>query len=272
MTASVPRARTVAEAAPVPDLAIRADAVSKRYRVRDGKQAMLESVVRRFTAAKPPAEVWALREVSFTVARGEALAVIGANGAGKSTLLKILAGIAAPTSGTVDVGVRISTQLALGSGFHPYLTGRDNVFLQGTILGMTNAEVRRQFAPIVEFAGLDGAIDRPLWTYSTGMVARLGFAVAAHVACECLLLDEALAAGDLGFRERCDATLRRFRERGVTLVVVSHGRDDVKKLCDRALWLDGGRVRGFGACDAVLADYEAAMGPPRPQPVEAAQA
>ncbi len=240
------------------DDVIVAEQVSKRYRVRQGKRALLEDLVARLAGSAPDGrDLWALRDVSVAVARGESLAVVGANGAGKSTFLKILAGITAPTSGRVVVRARVSTQLALGSGFHPYLSGRDNVFLQGTILGMTNADVRRLLPSIVEFAGLDGAIDRPLWTYSTGMVGRLGFAIAAHVPFECLLLDEALAAGDLGFRERCEDTLLRFRTSGATLVVVSHGRDDLRRLCDRALWLDAGTVRASGAIGDVLAQYEA---------------
>ena len=237
--------------------AIVAEGISKRYRLRQGKQALIEEIFRRFTGTRTAArEMWALRDVSLSVARGESLAIIGANGAGKSTLLKILAGITTPTAGRVEVGVRLSTQLALGAGFHPYLTGRDNIFLQGTILGMSNAEVRRLLPRIVDFAGLDGAIERPLWTYSSGMITRLGFAVAAHVEFECLLLDEALSAGDLGFRERCENTLRRARESRATMVIVTHGSENVRKLCDRALWLDGGRVRAAGGVDEVVGAYE----------------
>jgi lipopolysaccharide transport system ATP-binding protein len=239
------------------DAAITAVALCKRYQARTGQQALLENVLRRLTGtmrARP--DVLALRDVSLEVARGEALAVVGTNGAGKSTLLKIIAGITTPTSGRVVVRTRIATQLALGSGFHPYLSGRDNVFLQGTILGMSNGDVRRLLPRIVEFAALEHAIDRPLWTYSSGMVARLGFAVAAHVDCECLLLDEALSAGDIGFRDRCEETLARFRRDGVTLLIVSHGSENVRKLCDRALWLDAGAVRGCGDVEPVLAEYE----------------
>jgi lipopolysaccharide transport system ATP-binding protein len=234
-----------------------AEGISKRYRLRQGKEALMEEIYRRFTGTRAPGrENWALRDVSLTVARGESLAIIGANGAGKSTLLKILAGITTPTSGRVEVSVRLATQLALGAGFHPYLSGRDNIFLQGTILGMTNTDVRRLLPRIVDFAGLDGAIERPLWTYSSGMITRLGFAVAAHVEFECLLLDEALSAGDLGFRERCENTLRRARDSRATLVIVSHGSENVRKLCDRALWLDGGRVRASGAVEEVVTAYE----------------
>ena len=261
MTATTPRPHVIV-----------AERVSKEYRLRQAKQALFEALVRRVSRTAAPARtVTALRDVSFTVAHGESLAVIGANGAGKSTLLKILAGITVPTSGRVEVRAQVATQLALGSGFHPYLSGRDNAFLQGTILGMSNAEVSRLLPRIVTFAGLEGAIDRPLWTYSTGMVARLGFAVAAHVEFECLLLDEALAAGDLGFRDRCEDTLRRFRSSGATLVVVSHGTENVRRLCDRALWLDGGCVRASGAVDDVVREYEAwAGGTPRRPRIEAA--
>ena len=238
-----------------------ADRVSKFYYLRQGKQALIEQAYKWLTGTLPKSrEVCALRDVSFRVRRGESLGVVGKNGSGKSTLLKILAGIAVPTCGEVQVAARVSTQLALGSGFHPYLTGRENVFLQGTILGMTNRHVQGLLPEIVKFAGLDGAIERPLWTYSTGMVARLGFSIAAHAEFEVLLLDEALSAGDLGFRERCQETLRGFRASGATLVIVSHGTDNLFELCDRALWLEHGNVRGLGPAAAVIEQYELSVG------------
>ena len=238
-----------------------ADRVSKFYYLRQGKQALIEQAYKWLTGTLPKSrEVCALRDVSFRVRRGESLGVVGRNGSGKSTLLKILAGIAVPTCGEVQVAARVSTQLALGSGFHPYLSGRENVFLQGTILGMTNRHVQGLLPEIVKFAGLDGAIERPLWTYSTGMVARLGFSIAAHAEFEVLLLDEALSAGDLGFRERCQETLRGFRASGATLVIVSHGTDNLFELCDRALWLEHGNVRGLGPAAAVIEQYELSVG------------
>jgi lipopolysaccharide transport system ATP-binding protein len=154
---------------------------------------------------------------------------------------------------------RVATQLALGSGFQPYLTGRDNVFLQGTLLGLTNRDIADREAAIIAFAGLEDAIDRPLWTYSSGMAARLGFAVATHARFDILLLDEALTAGDASFRERCSAALTGFRQAGKTLVIVSHGAESIRRLCDRALWLDHGRVQELGAADEVVTAYESVM-------------
>jgi len=237
--------------------AIRLERVSKRYRVREGRPALAESLYRRVIGSGAPAkEVWALRDVSFSVVRGESLGLVGSNGAGKSTLLKVIAGIATSTTGRVDVRGRVCTQLDLGAGFHPYLTGRENVFLQGTILGMSNRSLRDLFPRIIEFAGLDGAIDRQLWTYSSGMIARLGFAVAAHVAFEILLLDEAISAGDSRFRRRCEDTLHRFRASGGTLIIVSHATENLRALCDRGLWLDDGRVRGWGPAREIFDRYE----------------
>ncbi|MGH7899781.1 MAG: ABC transporter ATP-binding protein, partial [Candidatus Binatia bacterium] len=200
-----------------------AEGIGKVYRLHDGRESLLEMLALRLIGrARPREEIWALRDVTFSVRPGEWLAVIGANGAGKTTLLKILARIARPSTGSIEVRAAVATQFALGAGFHPYLSGRENVFLQGTILGMTNAEVRRLLPRILEFAGLEAAIDRPLWTYSSGMMARLGFAVAAHSEPELLLLDEALSAGDSAFREQCTQTFRDLRARGATVVLVSH--------------------------------------------------
>jgi ABC-type polysaccharide/polyol phosphate transport system ATPase subunit len=236
--------------------AITVERVSKAYRVAARQQALAQMLLLRMLGVRRPIhETWALEDVSFSVPQGKSLGVIGANGAGKSTLLKIIAGIAVPTSGTVRVRGAVSTQLALGAGFHPYLSGRENVFLQGSVLGMSNARIREIFPTIVEFAGLDGAIDRPLWTYSSGMTARLGFAVAAHVDFELLLLDEALSAGDLNFRERCEQTLRNFRAAGMTLVIVSHGLRSILELCDHAIWLEKGRVREQGPAREVADHY-----------------
>ncbi len=240
------------------DDVVMVEGLYKSYRARTHeREAMVETVV-RWMLGRPSRrrEIHALNGVSFRVKRGESLGIVGGNGAGKSTLLKILAGIAMPSSGTVEVHARVSTQLSLGSGFHPFLTGRENIYLQGTILGMTNRQIQSLVPAIVEFAGIEEAVDRQLWTYSTGMASRLGFAIAAHVRFELLLLDEALTTGDIEFRSRCDERLQSFRASGATLIIVSHGSENLRILCDRALWLDHGQVRAIGAAREIIDRYE----------------
>jgi lipopolysaccharide transport system ATP-binding protein len=238
------------------------EGLSKSYRSRNlARQAMVENLLRWMLGIDARRqEIRTLHNVSFRVARGESLGIVGSNGAGKSTLLKILAGIAAPSSGKVEVRARVSTQLGLGSGFHPYLTGRENIFLQGTVLGMTNRQMRSLIPAIVEFAGIEDALDRQLWTYSSGMTSRLGFAVAAHVQFELLLLDEALSAGDRAFRDRCTKTMQRFRSSGATMIIVSHGSENVRLLCDRAIWLDHGEIRAVGPAIEIVDRYEESVG------------
>jgi ABC-type polysaccharide/polyol phosphate transport system ATPase subunit len=241
---------------PLAPKTIEIERVSKVYRAEARSALAYELLLRNVGRRKRRTrEHWALRDVSLSVARGESLGVIGRNGAGKSTLLKIIAGIAVPTSGKVVVRGRIASQLALGAGFHPYLSGRENIFLQGSILGLSNERIRSMFSRIHEYSGIEDAIERPLWTYSTGMMGRLGFAVAAHVDFDLLLLDEALSAGDISFRDRCAETLREFRRRGSTLVVVSHGTQSIVELCDRALWLENGTVREVGRAAEVVSHY-----------------
>ena len=234
--------------------------LAKSYRPRGRRTWLLEDLTGRVRGRRkaPRPLVWALQDVSFDVPRGRSLGVVGPNGAGKSTLLRILAGISQPTRGRVTTSGRISTQLGLGVGFNPYLSGRENLLLEGSILGMTNAQVRQRMSSITDFAGLDGAIDSPLWTYSSGMVSRLGFAVAVHVDFDLLLLDEALSAGDAAFRERCDAALARFRDEGRTLIIVSHSHDQIRRLCDDAIWLQKGVIQQTGPADAVVDAYEIA--------------
>lgn len=238
------------------------EGLCKSYRARNlERQAMVENLLRwMFGLQSRRQEIRALNHVSFRVARSESLGIVGSNGAGKSTLLKILAGIATPSSGKVDVRARVATQLSLGSGFHPFLTGRENIFLQGTILGMTNRQIRNLIPAIVEYAGLEEAVDRQLWTYSNGMMSRLGFAVAAHVEFELLLLDEALSAGDVAFRDRCTETLQKFRASGATMIIVSHGSENLRLLCDRGIWLDRGEVRAMGPAPDIFDRYEASVG------------
>lgn len=246
------------------------DAVSKTYRAHNlQRQAMIENILRWTLGIQSRRiDIHALTKVSFRVARGESLGIVGGNGAGKSTLLKIIAGIATPSSGKVEVRARMATQLSLGSGFHPFLTGRENIFLQGSILGMSNRQIKGLIPAIVEFAGIEHAVDRQLWTYSTGMTSRLGFAIAAHVNFELLLLDEALSAGDRSFRDRCNNTLQGFRASGATMIIVSHGSENLRALCDRALWMDHGRVRACGPTDEVIDSYEASGAAPSVQPTE----
>lgn len=199
--------------------------------------------------------LWALRDVSFSVARGEAFGIIGANGSGKSTLLQIVAGILRPTSGSVEVNGRLSALLELGSGFSPEFTGRDNVYLNGSLLGLSREEIDARFDAIERFAEIGDFISQPIRTYSTGMVLRLAFAVAAHVDPEILIVDEALAVGDIAFRQRCMRKIHELRAQGATILFVSHETSDVKALCERCLWLQNGVAQLLGEADEVVAQY-----------------
>ncbi|MEP6715564.1 MAG: ABC transporter ATP-binding protein, partial [Terriglobia bacterium] len=202
---------------------------------------------------------WALRDVSFTVEKGEAFGIVGANGSGKSTLLQIIAGILQPTSGEVEVNGRLSALLELGSGFAPEFTGRQNVYLNASILGFTQSQVDARFETIERFASIGDFIDQPIRTYSTGMVLRLAFAVVAHVDPEILVVDEALAVGDIAFRQRCMRRIHDLRAGGTTILYVSHDTGDVKALCDRCLWLENGIVRSLGDADTVVGQYLSEM-------------
>ncbi len=207
----------------------------------------------------------ALQNISFKVAAGETLGIIGANGSGKSTLLKLLAGIYAPTSGTVRVNGRLVALLELGAGFHPELSGRENILLNGALYGHTRASMARRVAEIADFAEIAPFLDTPLKHYSSGMQARLGFAIAMATPAEIMLLDEVLAVGDLAFQAQCVAKLRQLQAAGRTLVLVSHTLELVQELCDRALWLHKGCLMAAGSPDQVIAAYAAHCAMPAAQ-------
>jgi ABC-type polysaccharide/polyol phosphate transport system ATPase subunit len=204
-------------------------------------------------------DYWALRDVSFEVNRGETFCVVGENGSGKSTLLQICAGIMQPSAGTATVNGRVAALLELGSGFNPEFSGKDNVYLNGAILGLDARDMDRRFAEIEAFAEIGEFIHQPVKTYSSGMVVRLAFAVAIHLDPEILLVDEALSVGDIYFRQRCMRKVHELRSRGITILFVSHSTGDVKALGDRAMWLDHGRVAAIGNTDLVVSKYLDAM-------------
>lgn len=234
--------------------AVEVRGLSKKYPLSDSGWSRLGTLFAP-SSARFGEGVWALRDVSFSVAKGEAFGIIGPNGSGKSTLLQIIAGILRPTRGTVEVSGRLSALLELGSGFSPEFTGRDNVYLNASLLGLSRPEVDARFAAIERFAEIGEFIDQPTRTYSTGMVLRLAFAVAAHVDPEILIVDEALAVGDISFRQRCMRRIHDLRARGTTLLFVSHETSDLKALCERCLWLQNGAVQDFGTTDEVVARY-----------------
>lgn len=198
---------------------------------------------------------WAVRELSLEVGPGEALGIIGPNGAGKSTVLKLLSGLLEPTRGRIDVNGRVGALIELASGFHPDLTGTENVYLQGAILGMPRREIARRFDEIVAFAGVEDFLDTPVKRYSSGMNARLGFAIAAHLDPDVLLIDEVLTVGDFAFQQRATERLRELVRRDIPVVIVSHQLDRVVDLCDRALLLAGGRVRALGTAAECVETY-----------------
>lgn len=233
--------------------------VSVRYRVpQDRAGTLKEHVLHRLRGRTRFVEHDALRAVTVGIAAGDALAVIGANGSGKTTLLRLIARVLRPTTGRVRVRGRVAPILDLVGGFHPELTGRENVLLNGTLLGLGRREIGARLAHIIEFAEIDGFIDAPLRTYSAGMVLRLGFAVATDAEPDVLVIDEALGVGDERFQRKCAARLDGFRTQGITFVLVSHDMHSVRRLCTRALWLDRGRVRMLGPADDVVAAYLAA--------------
>ncbi len=234
------------------------DGVSKSYSIYDAPGDRLKELA-TFNRRLYHKDFWALRDLSFRVPRGETFCIIGENGSGKSTLLQMVAGILPASSGTVRVQGRVSALLELGTGFNPEFSGRDNVYLNGAILGFSTAEMDRKYKQIAEFAEIGDFINRPVKTYSSGMVVRLAFAVVIHVDPEILLVDEALAVGDLYFRQRCMRKVHELRGRGITILFVSHSMGDVKAIGDRTMWLENGRLKELGATGMVVAKYLAAM-------------
>ena len=254
------------------DNAITAEQLSKQYRLGERERYLslrdtLSDLARApFTRLKramrtgAPAEdaaptIWALQDVSFSVAQGEVIGIVGPNGAGKSTLLKILSRVTEPTSGRARLNGRVGSLLEVGTGFHPELTGRENVYLNAAILGMRRAEIAGKFDQIVAFAEVERFIDTPVKRYSSGMQMRLAFAVAAHLEPEILLVDEVLAVGDAAFQRKCLGKMNEVSGAGRTILFVSHNMTAVQALCRRVLWLEDGKVREFGATHKVVVDY-----------------
>jgi len=225
---------------------------SRRFRVYPQEARTLKELVVNRRRARGT-DVWALRDASVLVEPGEAVGLVGRNGSGKTTLLKLVAGIIKPTSGHAEVGGRIGSLLELGAGFHPDFTGRENVYLNGSLLGLSRRVVREHLDEIIAFAGIDAFVDLPVRTYSSGMAMRLGFAVAAHLDVDVLLLDEVFAVGDEEFQRKCFGKIFEFKQRGGTIVFVSHDASAVERLCERTVLLRGGRVEFDGPThDAIL--------------------
>ncbi|MDE3156910.1 MAG: ABC transporter ATP-binding protein [Acidobacteriota bacterium] len=251
------------------DLAIRAVGLGKQYRIgarvlggpgtlRDAMAAGVRQFVRGGRARQEAPTVWALRDASFEVRRGEALGIVGANGAGKSTLLKLLARITEPTCGYADVRGRVGSLLEVGTGFHADLTGRENTYLNGAILGMRKAEIDRKFDEIVAFAEVERFIDTPVKHYSSGMYMRLAFAVAAHLDTEILLVDEVLAVGDTAFQRKCLGKMDDVTRHGRTVLFVSHNMEAIQRMCPQGIWIEQGRLAAMGPIGEVVSQYRAA--------------
>src|SRR6516164_11673041 len=257
------------------DLAMRVESIAKQYAIGLARQrydtlrdalmgwgASLAKVLHASSDRQSPPHnpnsnhIWALQDVSFVVNQGEVLGIIGANGAGKSTLLKILSRITEPTRGQVAIYGRVASLLEVGTGFHQDLTGRENIYFNGALLGMGRAEIQRKFDAIVAFAGVEKFIDTPVKHYSSGMQVRLAFAVAAHLEPEILLVDEVLAVGDAEFQQKCMGKMDEVsRREGRTVLFVSHNLSIVEKLCQRCIWLDRGTIRESGSAAAVIKGY-----------------
>jgi lipopolysaccharide transport system ATP-binding protein len=245
------------------DPVITLDGISKEYQLGElsGSGSFREALVGIFRRNRESQQtLQALQDISFSVPEGEAVGIIGKNGAGKSTLLKVLSRITTPTSGSISVRGRLSALLEVGTGFHQDLTGRENVYLNGSILGMSKDEVDRRFDDIVAFAEVERFLDTPIKRYSSGMRLRLGFAVAAHLDPDVLLVDEVLAVGDASFQKKCLGQMDELRRGERTILFVSHNMAAVETLCSRAIWIDGGRIREDGPAPEVISNYLSSYG------------
>ena len=247
---------------------IHVEGLGKRYRVGERERyfALRDVLTRAFTAPfrkngarRSKDYIWALKDVSFDVQQGEVVGLIGRNGAGKTTLLKLLSRITRPTTGFAEIRGRVGSLLEVGTGFHPELTGRENIYLSGAILGMSRKEIDRKMEAIVAFAEVERFLSSPLKFYSTGMQMRLAFAVAAHLEPEILLVDEVLAVGDLEFQKKCLGKMQEVSRSGRTIVFVSHQMNQIRRLCERVFWVDGGMIRLVGPTGKVIAAYEAGV-------------
>ena len=233
---------------------ISVSSLSKNFRLYHERNRYIKAALLRGRRAKYE-EFWALKNVSFEVAHGATLGIIGSNGSGKTTMLKCLTGIYTPEKGMIKVDGKLAALLELGAGFHPELTGAENIFLNGSILGMSKRDVQNKFASIVEFAGLEKFINTPVKNFSSGMVVRLGFSIASHVEPEILLIDEILSVGDQDFQRKSSEKIEEFRREGRTIVVVSHSLGLVQQLCKEVIWLDKGQIRQSGPAAEVIAAY-----------------
>jgi ABC-2 type transport system ATP-binding protein/lipopolysaccharide transport system ATP-binding protein len=233
------------------------DDVAVRYRIpRERVSGIKEFAIRWMQRRMEYLDFWALDQISFQVQQGEKFGVIGRNGAGKSTLLKVMAQVLFPTRGRVVMHGKLAPLLELGGGFHPELTGRENVYLNMALLGHPRRETEELFESIVDFSEIRDFIDAPLRTYSSGMVTRLGFSVATCSRPDILLVDEALSVGDISFQEKCMSRMRAFSNEGTTIIIVSHNLGSIENFCQRALWLDHGRIRAIGPVSEVVQQYQ----------------
>lgn len=232
--------------------------ISKKFRIyKERNQNLKTALLRRRSSLYE--EYWAVKDVSFDILAGETFGMIGSNGSGKSTLLKCLAKILYPTTGTFEIRGRMAALLEVGSGFHPELSGRENIYLNGSILGMTKKEINDRFESIVDFSGVGEFIDQPVKNYSSGMYVRLGFSVAIHVDPDVLLVDEVLAVGDEAFQQKCYAKFQELRSRGKTVVIVSHALDVMETLCDKIAWLEKGELRYIGDAKEAIRLYQESL-------------
>ena len=234
---------------------IRFDRASKIFRRHAGR-ALLRSQLTNWLQRSPLSDFYALKNVSFAIGEGENVGIIGSNGAGKSTLLSLVAGLSSPDEGSVSVNGRVAALLELGSGFHPDLTGAENIMMNAALLGLSQKKAREAFEPIVEFSGLSEFIDEPLRTYSSGMMMRLAFAVAISIDPDFLIIDEVIAVGDQAFQAKCFEKIFELKSAGKGFLCVSHATTLVQKLCDRALWLDHGELMMDGPVAEVIGAYE----------------
>ncbi len=249
------------------DVVIQVRGLGKRYRVGERERyvalrdVIASAVTAPFRRSQRPRQdfLWALRDISFDVQKGEVVGLIGRNGAGKTTLLKVLSRITRPTVGFAEVHGRVGTLLEVGTGFHPELTGRENIFLSGAILGMSRQEILRKNDAIVEFAGVNRFLDTPLKHYSSGMQMRLAFSVAAHLEPEILFVDEVLAVGDLSFQKKCLNKMEEVSNSGRTIVFVSHQMNQIRRLCHRVIWFESGEIQKVGLPGVILSEYEAEL-------------